>query len=76
MDEKYLKCNEDLRGPSGPCLVKDSLAFNTYVNSFDLKVKPTIFQTIVNDMKLYKKTVIEGTRSEIEYFKKELNTKN
>ena len=73
MDEKYLKCNEDLRGPSGPCLVKDSLAFNTYVNSLDLKVKPTIFQTIVNDMKLYKKTVISGTRTEVEYFNKELN---
>jgi len=73
IDEKYLKCNENLRGPSGPCLVKDSLAFNAYVNSLDLKIKPSIFQTIVNDMKIYKKTVITGTRTEIEYFNKELN---
>jgi nucleotide sugar dehydrogenase len=73
LDEKYMKCTEDLRGPSGPCLVKDSLAFNQYVNTLNLKIKPTIFQTIVNDMKLYKKTVINGTRTELEYFKKELN---
>ena len=73
LDEKYMRCNEDLRGPSGPCLVKDSLAFNSYVNSLDLDVKPSIFQTIVNDMKLYKKTVIKGTRTEIDYFNKELN---
>jgi UDPglucose 6-dehydrogenase len=27
MDHKYMLCNESIRGPSGPCLVKDSLAF-------------------------------------------------
>jgi UDPglucose 6-dehydrogenase len=74
LDDKYMKCNEDMRGPSGPCLVKDSLAFNEYVNSLDLDIKPTIFQTIVNDMKLYKKTVITGTRSEIQYFGTNLNS--
>jgi UDPglucose 6-dehydrogenase len=73
LDEKYLKCDETLRGPSGPCLVKDSLAFNTYVNSLDLPVKPNIFKTIVDDMKLYPRTVIEGTRSEKDYFGKVLN---
>lgn len=73
LDEKYMKCDENLRGPSGPCLVKDSLAFNSYVNSLNLEIKPTIFQTIVNDMKLYPRTVIEGTRSEQEYFGKILN---
>jgi UDPglucose 6-dehydrogenase len=73
LDEKYMRCSEDLRGPSGPCLVKDSLAFNSYVNSLDLDIKPSIFQTIVNDMKLYKKTVIKGTRTELDYFNKELN---
>ena len=31
-----------------------------------------IVQTIVDDMKLYPKTVIEGTRSEIEYFGKNI----
>ena len=66
-------CNENLRGPSGPCLVKDSLAFNTYVNKLNLSIKPTVFQTIVDDMKLYPKTVIEGTRSEIEYFGKNIS---
>lgn len=73
LDEKYMRCNEKMRGPSGPCLVKDSLAFNQYVNSLDLPVKPEIFQTIINDMKLYPRTVIEGTRTENEYFGKELN---
>ena len=72
LDEKYMKCDENIRGPSGPCLVKDSLAFNQYVNSLDLKIKPTIFQTIVNDMKLYPRTVVQGTRTEKEYFGKNL----
>jgi len=75
LDAKYMRCDEDIRGPSGPCLVKDSLAFNQYVNSLDLKPKPSIFQTIVNDMELYPKTVIEGTRTEKEYFGKELHKK-
>lgn len=72
IDEKYMFCNEKLRGPSGPCLVKDSLAFNEHVKKLDLTIKPTIFQTIVDDMKLYPKTVIEGTRTEKEYFGKNL----
>ena len=73
LDAKYMRCNENLRGPSGPCLVKDSLAFNQYVNSLDLEKKPGIFQTIVNDMDLYPRTVIDGTRTEKEYFGKELH---
>jgi UDP-glucose 6-dehydrogenase len=73
LDEKYMKCNEKLRGPSGPCLVKDSLAFNQYVNSLNVDIKTKIFQTIVDDMMLYPKTVIEGTRTEKEYFGKDLN---
>ena len=72
LDAKYMKCDENLRGPSGPCLVKDSLAFNQYVNSLELHIKPKIFQTIVDDMALYPRTVIEGTRTEKEYFGKEL----
>jgi nucleotide sugar dehydrogenase len=72
IDDKYIRCNEILRGPSGPCLVKDTLAFNEYVKSINLKTKPSLFQTMVNDMKLYPKTIIDGTRSEIEYFGKEL----
>jgi len=74
LDLKYMKCNEEMRGPSGPCLVKDTLAFNEYVKGLNLKVKPTIFQTMVNDMKLYKKTVIAGTRTEQEYFGSQLNS--
>lgn len=72
LDEKYMKCDETMRGPSGPCLVKDSLAFNEYVNKLDLSTKPSIFQTIVNDMKLYPRTVIDGTRTEQEYFGKNI----
>jgi nucleotide sugar dehydrogenase len=72
IDDKYIRCNEILRGPSGPCLVKDTIAFNEYVKSINLKTKPSLFQTMVNDMKLYPKTIIHGTRSEIEYFGKEL----
>ena len=74
LDEKYMKCNENMRGPSGPCLVKDTLAFNSYVNKLELKIKPNIFNTLVDDMKLYPKTVIVGTRTEHEYFGKLLNT--
>jgi len=72
LDDKYMRCNEKMRGPSGPCLVKDSLAFNEYVKKLNLPLQPEIFQTIVNDMQLYPRTVIEGTRTEKEYFGKEL----
>lgn len=74
MDDKYMRCDEQLRGPSGPCLIKDSLAFNQYVNSLNLKIKPKMFQTIVDDICLYPKTVIKGTRTEEEYFGRELNS--
>jgi UDPglucose 6-dehydrogenase len=74
LDDKYMKCNEDIRGPSGPCLVKDTLAFNEYVKNLDIEYKPSIFQAMVDDMKLYKKTIIAGTRSEIEYFGHNLNS--
>jgi UDPglucose 6-dehydrogenase len=74
LDDKYMKCNESMRGPSGPCLVKDTLAFNQYVNSLSLEVKPSIFKTMVHDMKLYKKTVIPGTRTELDYFGANLNS--
>jgi len=73
MDSKYMKCNETLRGPSGPCLVKDTLAFSAYVETLNMKIKPKLFSTMVEDMKLYPKTVIEGTRTEEEYFGKLLN---
>jgi UDPglucose 6-dehydrogenase len=74
IDEKYMRCDESLRGPSGPCLVKDTLAFNEYVKSLGVEIPPMqIFQTLVDDMKLYPRTVIDGTRTEQEYFGKILN---
>lgn len=73
IDEKYLKCNENIRGPSGPCLVKDTLAFNEYVKDLNLELNINIFEAMVNDMKLYPKTVMTGTRTEKEYFGEEIN---
>lgn len=70
LDIKYLLCDKNMRGPSGPCLVKDTLAFNQYVKDLRLSPAPKIFQTLVDDMCIYPKTVIEGTRSEKEYFGK------
>lgn len=70
IDDKYLRCNEKLRGPSGPCLVKDTLAFNEYVKKINKRI--CIFQSLVDDIKLYPKTVIAGTRTELEYFGKNI----
>lgn len=70
LDSKYMRCNDNLRGPSGPCLVKDTLAFNEYVKKLKLPNTPTIFSSMVEDMKLYPKTVVKGTRTEAEYFGK------
>jgi hypothetical protein len=53
--------------------VKDTLAFYEYVKSKNLEIKPELFKTMVDDMKLYPRTVIDGTRTEQEYFGKELN---
>lgn len=68
MDDKYLRCNPALRGPSGPCLVKDTLAFRAYVADLNLPVRPLHFEAMVHDMGIYPRTVISGTRSEEEYF--------
>lgn len=68
----YLRCSESLRGASGPCLPKESIAFMKYVDSLGLSIKPEIFRTIVMDNLKYPKTVIEGTRTEKEFFGKEL----
>jgi UDPglucose 6-dehydrogenase len=76
IDDKYIRCDDNLRGPSGPCLVKDTLAFNEYVKTLNLEIKPNLFSTLVEDMKLYPRTVISGTRTEQEYFGKELNKNN
>ena len=70
-----MRRDEHMRGPSGPCLVKDSLAFNQYVKGLNLKVKPSIFQTIVDEMDLCPRIVIDGTITEKKYFGKELQKK-
>jgi UDPglucose 6-dehydrogenase len=74
IDDQYLRCNENMRGPSGPCLVKDTLAFNEYTKPIisDSGKKIAIFESLVNDMKLYPKTIIGETRTEMEYFGKNL----
>jgi hypothetical protein len=68
MDDRYLRCNENLRGPSGPCLVKDTLAFRAYVGELNLSLRPKHFEAMVHDLALYPRTVIDGTRSEEDYF--------
>jgi UDP-glucose 6-dehydrogenase len=75
IDKHYLHCDESLRGPSGPCIVKDTLVFNEYVKKTFQDTsnnKISIFQTMIDDSKLYPKTVIGSTRTEIDYFGKNL----
>ena len=74
LDDKYMKCSDELRGPSGPCLVKDTLAFDKYVSTLNIKCE--LFRTMVKDMQLYPKTVIDGTRTEKEYFGENINNLN
>jgi len=52
--DNYLKCNDTMRGPAGHCLVKDTLAFNQYLNDND--INQTIIQSLVHDMFIYKTT--------------------
>ena len=58
----YLDCAENLRGFSGMCLPKDSLAFATFVE----KIRPDLklFETIVHENKKFPKTVFDGMRGE------------
>jgi UDPglucose 6-dehydrogenase len=57
IDGDYLKCNENLRGVSGVCLRKDTIAFSTYIKKLDIPA--TIIKAVVNDLELYEETVIE-----------------
>lgn len=72
----YLACNESLRGYSGKCLVKDTLAFARLIEHLKtenkLKVYPEIFKMINNDNNKYDRTIIGGSCSEDECFGKEL----
>jgi len=56
----YLDCNDGFRGFGGVCLPKDTAAFAKLAK--DLGVDAKIFETIVNDNKIYKPTVFDGMR--------------
>lgn len=75
INPSYLKCSETMRGASGPCLSKDPLAFMKWVEGLEMENQPEIFSTIVRDNNMYPKTVISGTRTEKEFFGKEINSK-
>ena len=58
--DKYLDCNENLRGFGGRCLPKDTSAIAAFAKDNDLSMK--LFETIVDDNNKYEKTVFEGMR--------------
>ena len=63
IDSSYILCDENLRGPSGSCLVKDTLAFHEYIMKQERT--PEIFNAMIHDMKLYPKTMkIENSNKE------------
>lgn len=57
---KYLDCNDNLRGFGGMCLPKDTAAISALVREMDLPID--LFRAIVDDNKRYKTTVFEGMR--------------
>ncbi len=57
---KYLDCNDNLRGFGGMCLPKDTAAMSALVKEMGLSIE--LFQAVVNDNKKYKTTVFEGMR--------------
>ena len=57
---KYLDCNDNLRGFGGMCLPKDTAAISAYAREMGLPME--LFQAIVDDNKKYKTTVFEGMR--------------
>jgi len=57
---KYLDCNDNLRGFGGMCLPKDTAAIAAHVKEIGLPIE--LFQAIVDDNKKYKTTVFEGMR--------------
>ncbi len=62
MTDLYLDCNENFRGFAGVCLPKDTAAIAHLAKIINVKAK--IFETIVEDNKLYKPTVFDGMRME------------
>lgn len=57
---KYLDCNENLRGFGGVCLPKDTRAIEAIVREQGLPIR--LFEAIVEDNKQYETTVFEGMR--------------
>jgi UDPglucose 6-dehydrogenase len=57
---KYLDCNDNLRGFGGMCLPKDTAAISALVKELGLPIE--LFQAIVDDNRKYKTTVFEGMR--------------
>ncbi|MGD9588776.1 MAG: hypothetical protein AB7Q37_03150 [Pyrinomonadaceae bacterium] len=57
---KYLDCNDNLRGFGGMCLPKDTAAIAAFAEDIGLSVD--LFRAIVEDNKKYKTTVFEGMR--------------
>lgn len=57
---KYLDCNDNLRGFGGVCLPKDTRAIDAIVREHNLPMR--LFSAIVEDNKEYKTTVFEGMR--------------
>jgi UDPglucose 6-dehydrogenase len=60
ISNKYLDCNENLRGFGGMCLPKDTSAISALVKELGLPIN--LFEAVVNDNKNYKTTVFEGMR--------------
>ena len=58
--DKYLDCNENLRGFGGMCLPKDTSAMTAFVKDNGLAIE--LFQAIIDDNNRYEKTVFEGMR--------------
>ncbi len=60
ISNKYLDCNDNLRGFGGMCLPKDTSALAAFVKEHGLPI--TLFDAIVEDNKNYETTVFEGMR--------------
>jgi UDPglucose 6-dehydrogenase len=60
ISNKYLDCNENLRGFGGMCLPKDTSAIAALVRERNLPIR--LFDAVVEDNKNYEITVFEGMR--------------
>ncbi len=60
ISNKYLDCNENLRGFGGMCLPKDTSAIAALIKERGMDIK--LFDAVIEDNKNYKTTVFEGMR--------------